>query len=64
MKHHYNSKNPELTKKALEFISRYGRNSFDKMINELLDQKINPVKQGFIKNHKEVKKMFKKRGKE
>lgn len=57
MKHHYISKNPELTKKALNYIYKYGRNEFDEMINNLLDKKQSPIKLGWIKrNNKKRKK--------
>lgn len=56
MKHHYTSKNPELTTKALQFISKNGRNEFDKMINNLLDKKISPINEGWIKKRKTIKK--------
>jgi len=49
MKHHYTSKNPELTTKALNFIFKRGRNTFDDMINELLSKRISPIKEGWIK---------------
>jgi hypothetical protein len=61
MKHHYNPRNPELTRKALEFISRYGRDSFDTMINELLDQKKSPIKLGWIVEHIKTKKIIKRK---
>ena len=63
MKHHYLAKNPELTSKALDFIYHCGRNKFDEMINSLLEQRIDPIKAGWITNHKEVKKIFKRRKK-
>lgn len=59
MRHHYNPRNPELTKKALDFIVHYGRETFDKMINKLLDEKKSPIKEGWIIHHKETKKLFK-----
>ena len=55
MKYHYTTKNPELTKKALDYISKNGRNEFDEMINELLNKRKSPVKEGWIKRNKNKK---------
>lgn len=58
MKRHYSPRNPELTRKALDYIVHNGRSKFDKMINDLLEKRIDPVKEGWITNHKETKKIF------
>jgi len=42
-------KNPQLTLKALNFILKQGRNSFDDMINDLIKQKKNIYKEGWLK---------------
>jgi hypothetical protein len=42
-------KNPQLTKKALDFILKNGRNTFDDMINDLIAQKKNVYKECWIK---------------
>jgi len=52
MKHHYSTKNPELTKKALDYIFKNGRNEFDNMINNLLDKRKSPIKEGWIEKRK------------
>ena len=52
MKHHYTTKNPELTSKTLLFISKNGRNEFDNMINDLLEKRKSPIKLGWIKKKK------------
>ena len=52
MKHHYIAKNPELTSKALEYIYKHGRGAFDRVINDLLDKKSCPIKQGWIKRNR------------
>ena len=59
MNHHYTTKNPELTTKALQFISKNGRNEFDEMINDLLNKRKSPIKEGWIKrNNKKRKKKW------
>jgi len=40
-------KNYQLTKKALEYISKKGRNLFDEMINKLDKQELNLKKEGW-----------------
>jgi hypothetical protein len=42
-------KNPQLTTKALDYILKHGRNIFDDMINDLIAQKKNIYKEGWIK---------------
>lgn len=41
-------RNPQLTSKALDFILKQGRNTFDYMINDLIKQKKNIYKEGWI----------------
>jgi hypothetical protein len=42
-------KNPQLTLKALDFILKHGRNTFDDMLNDLIKQDKNIYKAGWIK---------------
>lgn len=42
-------KNYQLTKKALDYIYKNSRNTFDDMINDLIIQKKNIFKEGWIK---------------
>jgi hypothetical protein len=42
-------RNPQLTIKALDYILKHGRNIFDDMINDLIAQKKNIYKEGWIK---------------
>jgi hypothetical protein len=42
-------KNPQLTTKALDYILKHGRNIFDDIINDLIAQKKNIYKEGWIK---------------
>jgi hypothetical protein len=42
-------KNPQLTTKALDYILKQGRNTFDDMIKDLIAQKKNIYKEGWIK---------------
>ena len=45
----YSTKNPNLTAKALTFIYHKGRNTFDSMIMQLIKEKKNPIKEGWLK---------------
>jgi len=38
----------QLTSKALEYIYKHGRNGFNDMINELIEQKKNIYKDGWV----------------
>jgi hypothetical protein len=44
----YNIRNSDLTQEALEYIFKNGRNTFDKMINDLIKQGKNIYKEGWI----------------
>lgn len=50
-------KNPQLTNKALDYILKNGRNTFDDMLNDLIKQDKNIYKAGWIKGklHKKGK---------
>lgn len=44
-------KNYKLTPKALEYIYKHSRSEFDDMINELIEQKKNIYKDGWVKGN-------------
>lgn len=52
MKKQFTIQNPNLTLKALNFIIKNGRNEFDKMINQLIEEHKSPTKLGWIKHIK------------
>jgi predicted 3-demethylubiquinone-9 3-methyltransferase (glyoxalase superfamily) len=43
-------KNPDLTEKAILWITKNGRNEFNKMINKLIEEHKSPTKLGWIKH--------------
>jgi len=49
----YSAKNPTLTKKALDYIIKNGRNEFDAMIEKLIEEHKSPTKLGWITKKKE-----------
>lgn len=48
----YSLRNSELTTKALNYIDRYGRNTFENKIQKLLNKKECLIKHGWIKKGK------------
>lgn len=53
-KKHYQIRNPDLTKKALDYIYKHGRDNFAEMIDELIVKHKSPTKAGWVK-HRKVK---------